>query len=183
MPEHRRIIGILGVAGSGKTLVSRHLVQEYGFTRTRFADPIKTMLKAGLGLTDEELDGEKKMQPIARLCNRTPRHFMQTLGTEWGRRLINQEIWINAWRNRILDIEGSVVIDDVRFPNEALAVRAAGGELWRVYRPGLNTQDHISERANRDITEDVFITNATSIDLLLKSVDVLMIKDKHAIAS
>jgi dephospho-CoA kinase len=47
----RKIVAILGVAGSGKTLVARHLVEAYGFQRTRFAGPLKNMLKVGLGLT------------------------------------------------------------------------------------------------------------------------------------
>jgi len=46
--------------------------------------------------------------------------------------------------------------------------------LWRVYRPGLNTMDHASERAQKAILEDVLINNATSIPALYSSVDHLL---------
>jgi len=168
------IIGILGVAGSGKTLVSRHLVEHYGYTRTRFADPLKRMLKFGLGLTDDEVDGDAKMRPIADFGGCTPRHMMQTLGTEWGRRTVHPEIWINVWKREVQKITGAIVVDDVRFPNEAALIKEMGGTLWRIYRPGLNTMDHASERLQQQIAEDVLINNATSLPALFNSVDSLV---------
>jgi predicted kinase len=42
----RKIAVILDVAGSGKRLVAKHLVEAYGFQRTRFAGSLKNMLKA-----------------------------------------------------------------------------------------------------------------------------------------
>ncbi|CAB4130466.1 hypothetical protein UFOVP119_90 [uncultured Caudovirales phage] len=169
-----KIIGILGVAGSGKTLVSKHLVDHHGFARVRFAEPLKRMLKLGLGLTDAQVDGDEKMTPIADFGGATARHMMQTLGTEWGRRLVFSDIWINVWKRDTAKAGPLVVVDDVRFPNEAATIKAMGGTLWRVYRPGLNTQDHISERAQAAIEEDAFITNATTIPALLASVDSLV---------
>ena len=169
----RILVGILGVAGSGKTLVSKHLVERHGFTRTRFADPIKRMLKTGLGLTDAQLDGDQKMVPIPVYGGATPRSLMQTLGTEWGRRLVHGDLWMNAWLHDVAAVEGAVVVDDVRFPNEAKLIKAMGGTLWRVYRPGLNSMDHASERLQRDIVEDMLINNATSIPAMLASVDLL----------
>jgi hypothetical protein len=45
-----------------------------------------------------------------------------------------------------LDLGISVVVDDVRFPNEAAIVRRLGGELWRVERPGTERgTSHASE--------------------------------------
>jgi hypothetical protein len=52
-------------------------------------------------------------------------------------------------------------------------VRDLGGVIWRVYRPGLATMDHGSERAQNKITEDALINNATSIADMIKSVDLL----------
>jgi hypothetical protein len=168
------LIGILGVAGSGKTLVSKHLVERYDYTRTRFADPLKRMLKLGLGLSDEEVDGNEKMRPLADFGGATARYMMQTLGTEWGRRTIHNDIWINLWKRSVRQATGPVVVDDVRFPNEAELIRSLGGVLWRVYRPGLNTMDHASERLQKTIEEDCLITNATTIPALFSSVDLLV---------
>lgn len=173
--NYPRIIGVLGVAGSGKTLVSKHLSEEFGYTRMRFAEPIKRMLKS-LGLTDEQVDGDEKMTPLAQFGGATARGMMQTLGTEWGRRLVHPEIWVNSWLREAASVTTPIVVDDVRFPNEVAAIRSLGGVLWRVYRPGLNTGDHASERMQRQIEEDVLITNATTIPALISSVEFVLQK-------
>lgn len=169
-----KIIGVLGIAGSGKTIVAKHLTEQYGYARSRFAEPLKLMLKHGLGLTDEEVDGDLKMTPMERFGNVTPRYMMQTLGTEWGRRCVYKNIWVDAWRAHADAAEGPLVVDDVRFPNEAATIRQMGGVIWRVYRPGVEVMRHPSEFAMKDIKEDEFISNSTTIAALLKSVDTLM---------
>lgn len=176
------IIGIVGIAGSGKTLVARHLVERHGFHRTRFAGPLKEMIKAGLGLTDEQLDGDQKNAPIPWAGNCTPRHLMQTLGTEWGRRMIHSDLWINRWREVVAQSSAErIVVDDVRFPNEAGAVVDVGGSIWRVVRPGLTTMDHPSERAQKQIAENTLINNATTIAEMIRSVDAVVsqLGEKH----
>lgn len=169
-----KIIGILGVAGSGKTIVAKHLAEQYGYQRSRFAEPLKKMLKHGLGLTDEEVDGEHKMTPMERFGGVTPRYMMQTLGTEWGRRCVYRNIWIDAWKAHAELEEGPLVVDDVRFPNEADVIRSMGGVIWRIYRPGVEIMRHPSELAMKDVKEDFFISNATTITALIRSVDALM---------
>lgn len=169
-----RIIGVLGYAGSGKSLVAKHLVERHNFTRSRFADPLKRMLKEGLSLTDEQIDGDEKHVPIARLGGQTPRHLMQTLGTDWGRRKVYFGLWVDAWRNDVGRMSGDIVVDDVRFPNEAQAIKDMGGELWRVFRPGVGMMVHPSETATGEITEDCLINNATGIKQLYNSVDTLL---------
>lgn len=85
----------------------------------------------------------------------TPRYALQTLGTEWGRACY-ENVWADLGVRRALDYlnmrnwtadeeaaaymgshrSNTVVITDCRFINEAKAVRAAGGEVWRIVRPG-----------------------------------------------
>lgn len=132
------IIGLVGAKRSGKTTISEHLVDEYGFQRLRFAEPIKEMLKT-MGLTHEQVDGSMKEEPLAILCGKTPRYAMQTLGTEWGRDLIGQDLWVNACQQRLIRASGRrkarIVIDDVRLPNEVRMIKEMGGVIWRVRRP------------------------------------------------
>jgi len=179
----KKVIGIIGVAGSGKTIVARHLVERYGFERTRFADPLKQMLRIGLGLTTEQIDGDLKMQPLPDCGGCTTRHLMQTLGTDWGRRMVHSDLWVNRWR-QLVDASPSklITVDDVRFPNEAAAVQAVGGTLWRVYRPGLTVSQHASERQQAQIAEDVLINNATTIADMLRSVDVTLASNPGMVA-
>ena len=169
-----KLIGVVGVAGSGKTLVAKYLIEQHGFVRRRFAEPLKNMLRVGLGLTDAQLEGSEKMAQLPAFGGCTPRHIMQTLGTEWGRRMIHSDIWVNAWKRSLIDAGDLIVVDDVRFPNEASVIQAMGGTLWRVYRPGLVTHDHASERHQQSIVEDFLLNNATSIADLMRSVELLI---------
>jgi hypothetical protein len=60
-----------------------------------------------------------------------------------------------------------VVIDDVRFPNEAEMIRNLGGELWLVDRPGVAYDgDHASEGALADVLPDAVINNSGSLENL-----------------
>lgn len=164
------IIGLTGLATSGKGIVSARLLARHGFVVTRFADPIKRMLSAGLGLTNEQLDGFSKQEPLRQFGGCTSRHLMQTLGTDWGRRSIHSDIWVNAWRMTLPDAD-RIVVDDLRFPNEALALRDLGGAIWRVNRPGVMAMEHVSERAMREIAFDISIENTSTIAALQIAAD------------
>ena len=82
-----------------------------------FAEPIKRML-ACIGLSHEDLHGDRKEEPNDMLEGKTPRYAMQTLGTEWGRDFISPNIWVNVVKHDILkyEIKDDIVIDDCRFP-------------------------------------------------------------------
>lgn len=68
---------------------------------------------------------------------------LQTLGTEWGRRL-TPNIWASAAINHIKMNEGDWCISDLRFKNEFDAVKAAGGFIVRLMR-GHIQHNHQSE--------------------------------------
>ena len=154
------IIGFCGPAGSGKSFAAAVLRREHGFMRLRFAGPLKAMLRA-LGLTEADVDGDGKERPHPRLCGRTPREAMQTLGTEWGRTLIGPDIWIEMlledarWA---VSVGQNVVIDDVRNANEVSAIHHLGGRVLRIRRPGVEAKGaHVSERS--DFTPDGELVN------------------------
>ncbi|XUM19730.1 deoxynucleotide monophosphate kinase [Bradyrhizobium oligotrophicum S58] len=148
----RTIIAFTGLAGAGKSTAAAHLVKLRGFERVRFAGPLKAMM-AALGCTAAEIDGDRKETPCDLLGGKTPRWAMQTLGTEWGRQLIGPDLWIRAWRAAVdrLPAGTPVVVDDCRFPNEAEAIRSAGGVVVRLERPGAGTAStHESEQHHLD---------------------------------
>lgn len=147
-PRPRTVIAFTGLAGAGKSTAAMHLVKSRGFERVRFAGPLKAMM-AALGLTPAEIDGDRKELPCELLGGETPRYAMQTLGTEWGRNLIDSNLWIRAWRAAVdrLPAGQPVVVDDCRFPNEAAAIQAVGGFLVKIERPGAGTASvHESEQ-------------------------------------
>lgn len=139
------IVGLAGPAGVGKSSIARHLVERHGYVCKPFAGPIKQMILA-LGVPAEAVYGDRKGEPLEILGGRTARYAMQTLGTQWGRWLIDPEIWLRAWRAS-LPTGVPVVVDDVRFDNEALLIRALGGTVVEVRRRGVAyAAGHASER-------------------------------------
>lgn len=168
--SNRLIIGIVGVAGSGKVLVARK-IEAYGFRRMQFTAPIREMLLTGLGMTEEQLDGAGKEDPLPQFGHHSARHLIRTLATGWGRNMVSPDLWVNIWRRRVHDHPGNVVVDDIRSAAEANAVKAMGGTVWRIYRPGLVSNDQSTERLQADIEEDLIIANATSLVDLDRSVE------------
>ena len=73
------------------------------------------------------------------------RRLLQRLGTEAGRQTLWDTIWIDA-AFEDLAANAKVVVSDARFFNEFDAVRARGGEIWRIERPGVGpANEHASE--------------------------------------
>ena len=97
----------------------------------------------------------------------SPRVMLQTLGTEWGRESISNDIWISALLRTaklLLHEDGNtqlwsydplsgpvavektllrgVVISDIRFENEFKAIKKEGGSVIRVTRPDTDCYAH-----------------------------------------
>ena len=177
------IIALTGKAESGKTTAAKYIVEKYTYKRLRFADALKRMLK-GLGLSDEEIDGRFKFASCELLGGKTPRHAMQTLGTEWGRELITPDLWIRALDRQLRDyinIEKCTqfVIDDLRFVNEAKYLDSLREKGYKVLIVGIesrrgdqkDTGSHVSETQMNNITPDHMLFNHYSLDILYKSID------------
>lgn len=109
----------------------------------------------------------------------TPREALQQLGTEWGRACY-PEVWVEYGIRRAKallrpDLErwggvSLVIVTDVRFQNEADAIRAAGGKVLRVTRPGCGTSDsHASEAEAATMDVDLEIPNDGTLDDLKKA--------------
>ena len=159
-----RLVGISGKVGSGKTTAAEALI-ENGWVRVKMAGPLKDMLRS-IGLTDDHIEGNLKEVPCDLLCGQTPRHAMITLGTEWGRKQIGSDLWASVAAERIrlaLGAGFSVVVDDVRFENEAAVIRKLGGVVVRIIRPDTREIQHESEagvepdfiQSNSGTTEDL----------------------------
>jgi hypothetical protein len=143
------IIGIVGFIGSGKGTVGDVLVDEYGFNKIAFADPLKDATASVFGWKREWLEGDTEASRKFReevddfwsgslkRPGFTPRLALQLMGTEAGRDVFGDDIWVHALKARI-DAKGAskkdFVITDVRFPNEIDAIRSWGGKVIRVKR-------------------------------------------------
>ena len=167
-----RLIAFTGPAGCGKTTAADTLCGE-GWIRVKFADPLKNMMRAfymSCGITNVDyiearIEGDMKEEPDPLLRGRTPRHAMQTLGTEWGRECISPDLWVSAWRHQVgafLSRGCDVVADDCRFENEADAVRDLGGKVVQILgRDRGLAPAHASERFA--LKADMKIANASGL--------------------
>lgn len=159
------LIGLAGPAGVGKTFVANQFDWDHNFARVSFGEPLKRMSEsllryAGVNAPRNFTRGDYKETPLDQLGGVSTRKVMQTLGTEWGRDQIDPDFWVMLGIRRaeaLLDEGVSVVIDDVRFDNEAAAIRKAGGMIFGVR--GESTRevsgDHISERGVA-VDDDLF---------------------------
>lgn len=176
------IIGVSGWARAGKDTVADHLVDNYGFVKMSFADPMREAL---IRLNPLINVGEVSPIPLAtavrligweELKSQSPdiRGLMQRLGTEVGRQMFGENFWVDLALSRI-EPGTNVVFADCRFVNEADAIRAAGGVVWRVERKDFGpANDHVSERALDHYAFDDGVSNFDSIDVLNGLVDDLV---------
>ena len=162
------IIGLTGLSGSGKSTAAQHLAHEHNWSRFKMATPLKIMLRSlyrEMGVADVEIErrieGDLKEQRDPLIGNHTPRHAMQTLGTEWGRDIMGRDFWVSIASKAILALPGHVVIDDIRFDNEAKMIRALGGRVIKLARIGHETVagSHISEDGVRLSLIDMTLYN------------------------
>ena len=144
-----RLVGLGYRKRAGKDSVAKFMVEDHGFTTLAFAGPLKEAAKIIFGWTDEHVYGDLK-EVVDPYWGFSPRWALQHMGTEAMRKNIDDQIWVKATMRKVkplLDAGQKVVITDVRFPNEAQAIIDAGGELWRIDRPGLEPATHASETA------------------------------------
>src|SRR6478736_3251293 len=107
MEKELMIIGLSGYARSGKDEAAKVLVEEYGFTRIAFADKLRDFLLAvdpivGVDFFEHEVyrlsdiimefgwDGYKETIDADEI-----RMLLQRLGTEAGRQVLWDSIWID----------------------------------------------------------------------------------------
>lgn len=164
-----RAIGIIGDAGSGKDTVADYLCDCFGYVKYSMADPLRAGICAMISeiSMDMLLDREKK-EEVIEVYGKSPRQMMQTIGTEWGRDLVHEEVWLTQAIAFVAQSDKPVVIPDIRFPNEyAMLTDLEGGVLWRVTRD--NTEavaSHSSEGQLSKVLVDTTFDNDGTIPQL-----------------
>ena len=171
------IYGISGFAGSGKDTAAQALMEERGFERIAFADVLRDIAEAIDPYVLERAEDDGDIYIFRRLSqviqnygwdyskNEFPdvRRLLQRLGTEAGRDILGENIWVDTAFART-DAD-KIIVTDVRFPNEAEGIKARGGTLVRIERKGVDPRnDHPSETSLIDYDFDYTIDNSGSIE-------------------
>jgi hypothetical protein len=160
----KKIVALVGPCGSGKDHTFSIIARNFDDAkRLSFADPLKNILLAtdpivdGRGSRLSEMLKEKSLDQLKRECPEI-RRLLQKMGTEGIRAELGKDVFLESALGRIG--EGLTVITDLRFDNEAKAVRRLGGVIVRVERPGVETATHhSSERESELLREDYRFEN------------------------
>lgn len=169
----------VGFADKLKILAARAL----GFDRTD-AELILLM-------DDLKIDSQIHVIDECGYCETTGRAYLQNLGNN-AREIFGVDFWVdqvlprprtligNSWYNHVQMRQGDlqarypiadcVVITDLRFENEAERVRALGGVVWEVTRPGVESDGHASEQPLSRNLVDIQIANDADLPTLERRV-------------
>lgn len=141
------IIGFTGAARSGKNEAAKVLEDMLGFKQLSFAAPLREFIISFLDLSGMEEFEQVKELPHHLFGGKSPRQVMQMMGTEFGREMIFEDIWVNRCLEMADKVENAVIFD-VRFENEAEMLVRRGGKIINIHRPDVVTtkhSDHASE--------------------------------------
>jgi hypothetical protein len=136
------IIGLVGFIGSGKGTVG-DILEQKGFIKDSFAKPLKDACSVIFGWPREMLEGDTEVsrkwreEPDVYWSEKfgksfSPRLALQLMGTEAGRNVFHEDIWVISLLNRSKGKD--VVVTDVRFQNEIKYIQDNGGIVIRVKR-------------------------------------------------
>lgn len=166
----RQLVGLIGRKRSGKDSFASVLVEEFGFRRVAFADPLKSaaldldpIIRGGARprLADvvaaKGWESTKDKYPEAR-------RTLQRLGV--AIRNIDPDFWLRAALAEIDRDTRPVVVTDVRFPNEAEKLAAMGAHLIRIERPSSSSSVdlHVSETALDGYVVSLHVANNGTLD-------------------
>ena len=173
--SNKQIIALTGPKGVGKTTIAKEIEARDWQNRCilSFADPLRRMMSQLIPMS-LMTDPDQKEKPLEWLGGKSPRQLLQSLGTDWGRDMVSETIWIDAMRRMISDQSFDVIIiDDCRFENEAQMVRDMGGIVVGLERDGIAyTGEHKSETP---VPADAII-DASVVDLAVDAIEQLLHK-------
>lgn len=179
-----QILGLVGPAKSGKNAVADALGDTW--VQLAFAEPIKQMLYHLNPILPTTFDRSypmvKRVQDVVDSAgwdkakkNHEIRELLQRLGTEAGRDVLGEDIWLRILSEKIDEYAGlanyNVVVTDVRFPNEVDLIKRYGGSIVWVHRPGVEPLNaHASEALDFGKVSDVMLLNDGTLEDLERTV-------------
>lgn len=167
------LIGLSGPAGCGKDALADHLVANYSYEKIRFAHFLYKMITCLPFLEAHRWNDRTWKEAPHPFYGVSPRRLLQTLGTEWGRQLVTESLWVKLaeWAVESRLSKTKFVFPDTRFYNEANWIKDHHGLVVAIHRPdnSLNIkskteQSHSSEQFI--FKSDVIINNDKDLQAL-----------------
>lgn len=127
------LLGFAGKAHSGKDFSADHIIQEYPnlkIAKVAFADAVRDMVRPIFDVDDIYRRGSKE-DPIDGF-GVSLREILQSLGTDWGRNMVSEDIWVKVLDKRISERYSDfdiVIVSDIRFDNERDYIINNGGKV------------------------------------------------------
>lgn len=180
------LIAFSGLKGSGKDTCAAVLLEEYGFTKIAFADAVRDVaLAIDPIIIFEDVSSTIRLSQLVaqfgwdKIKREIPevRRLLQVIGTEAGRNILGENIWVDYLFSKYPDLAKShtrYVITDCRFMNEVSFVQARKGTLVWVDRPGVTSDGHSSESVEIRNYADYVINNDDSILELQEDIRLLL---------
>jgi hypothetical protein len=163
------IIGISGVARSGKSTLANIFFKKLMYHERSFGKAVKETCQTMFGFTNQQLYGEEK-EDIDPRWGFTPRYALQLVGTDIGRNQIDPDIWVKSTLldvDRFRPLSDKWIFSDVRFRNEAISIHRRGGIVVRIEREGAHATGGIDNHASEDLSDvpyNVLIPNDRKIE-------------------
>jgi len=170
-----KILGLTGYKQSGKSTLAMVARTDFNFRPMAFADELKEIVgNLWPAFSDAQLYGELK-EEVVKEYGRSAREVLQVVGTDLFR-TYDPDVWVRALRatikayyNQMGPTSGrTIVIDDIRFDNEAALIHELGGEVWEVRRRAkggrLGADHHPSEQGLIEVTPNMVILNSFGLD-------------------
>jgi hypothetical protein len=186
------LIAFSGLKGSGKDTAAKVLIEEYGFFKIAFADALREgllVLNPAVWADPDDVGNLVYLKDIidqfgwdyAKNTYSEVRRLMQVFGTEVGRQLVGENVWVDILQKRFPDIgdpNTRYVITDCRFVNEAKFVDRNGGTIIWVTRPGVESDGHASESEEVKPWRNYLLVNDSTVGELRNKVILTMLRER-----
>lgn len=191
------LVGLIGKKRVGKDSFARRLTESHGYRRHSFAELLRESLLnldpivGATGRTEYDYGYGGELYPYAEaevihLSDTVSQHGWEGAKSEpevrrlmqhygHGIRQVDPDFWVRPVMHAIATSNAPAVITDVRYLNEAEAVRAKGGVLVRIVRPGADDGDTHPSEVELDGYPTTFeVVNEAGIEHLWELVDNLV---------
>lgn len=178
------IIGICGAIGAGKDTAADGL-KSLGYQRLSFASALKEAVATMFPWVPRchffgtQAEKAEVLFYTSYGGRWTGRKLLHIVGTDYMRAIM-PDIWVRAAMEQVDRHPKKLwVVSDVRFPNEAQAIRERGGVVWEVIREGGNQEvsHHVSDNAYLQLPKDATLRASSGDVTGLQRAAILLAKN------